>query len=261
MTGSPDPPTLVLVHGLAILRRADRMFTGLPEALAARGFRVTRALVQGDGSLAGLSRRLAERLQAIDGPLALLCHSMGGLQARQAILDDALAVRVRAIATVGSPHAGTPLARAGKLFNRAYRDLTPAARARWQEEHGEAERAAIERHRIRRLCAIARLTGPAPSPSLRAPHALLRLLDGPSDGLVPATSQAWGEVVVEASLDHLQCAMVDATQPARDRAVALWMRLAEAATDRSNRDETAAVATRPAPDEVATRTGDGERNR
>ena len=228
-----ETPTVVLVHGLAILRPAHRMFVGFQEALESRGFRTRRTFVQGDGSLDQLSGRLAEQLHRIEGPVALLCHSMGGLQARQALLDEALASRIRAIATVGTPHAGSPLARVGAIFNRAYRDLTPAARAAWEERNGEAERQAIARHHIRCLCALAVLKGPADSPELLPTQALLRLIDGPSDGLVPATSQAWGDVVCETDLDHQQCAGLDPHAQARARALALWTQLAEAACDAS----------------------------
>ena len=54
-----------------------------------------------------------ERITLVTGlPPLLLCHSMGGLAAR-AWLRDADAARVHRIVTIGTPHAGTWLARMG----------------------------------------------------------------------------------------------------------------------------------------------------
>jgi triacylglycerol lipase len=222
-------PTIVLVHGLAILREAPGMFTGLEAALVARAFEVRRTLVQGDGTLPELADRLWSQLEKIDGPLALLCHSMGGLEARTFLLDDARARRLAAIATLGSPHAGTPLVVPMTPVYRAYRDMTPAARARWEQAHGAAERAGAERHGVRLVSAIAALRRPATHMRLRATQRWLANR-GPSDGLVPADSQRFGEVLFEADLDHVECSLppgLARPEPAFDA----WVRLAEAAAD------------------------------
>lgn len=229
-----SPPTVVLVHGLAVVRRAARMFDGVPEALEQLGHRVARTLVQGDGSLEELADRLWAQLSAIDGPLALLCHSMGGLEARMLLLDEKRARRLRAIATVGTPHGGTPLAVPMARMNRAYRDMTPVARVRWNDAHAAQEACAADRHGIRLLSAVASVQGRARHLGLVPSQLLLeRLHGGGGDGLVPAAAQRWGEVAAEVDLDHAECAAFSRRDASHPRAVELWSRLAARAVARS----------------------------
>lgn len=227
---APRTPTVVLVHGLAILRRADAMFQGLAAALEQRGHKVARTIVQGDGTLEELSERLWKQLATIDGPLALLCHSMGGLQARAFLLDDARASRLNSIVTIGSPHRGVPLVTLLAPFQRAYRDLTPMNRDLWDRAHGEAERLSASRHGVRCLSVVARLDGLARHAQLVGSQALLQALEGPNDGLVAASSQRWGTTGLEVELDHLECAAIGAPYGRRDRVIEAWARMAELAT-------------------------------
>lgn len=228
---SRDAPTVVLVHGLAIVRSAARMFDGIPEELESRGHRVRRAIVQGDGSCEALSERLWRELAAIDGPLVLLCHSMGGVEARHFLLDDNRARRLRAIATVGTPHAGTPLAIPMSRFGRAYRDLTPVARAQWAERHAVEEARSAGRHEIRLLSVVAQVTGRVRHLQLLPTQILLeRLHGGPGDGLVPAVAQRWGEHAFDVALDHAECAAFSRADASWPDAIDLWCRLADIAT-------------------------------
>ena len=183
--------------------RSETMFHGVGEALAARGFRVSRTDNTGDGSLDELAGRVWSQLDRIDGPLVLLCHSMGGLQARTFLLDDNRARRLRAIATCGSPHNGTSLASIGQVFQRALRDLTPNARTIWNAKHGEAERSAAIRHGVRCVSAVAACATPPRYRRMRLPEWLLRQREGPNDGLVSASSQRWGAEALEIDLDLL----------------------------------------------------------
>ncbi len=227
-----QPPTIVLVHGLAIARRAELMFHGLVETLAARGHRAARTNVQGDGTLDELTERLWAQLEPLDGPLALLCHSMGGLQARRLLADESRARRIATVITVGTPHAGTPLAHALAPFQRAYRHLTPGARQEWEEEFGASERANVTRFGIRCLSVLAKTQGLARSPELIPTQALLSLA-GPNDGLVSAASQRWGKIAFEVDLDHVECAASDPESRHRARIVDTWVRMAGVASPRS----------------------------
>jgi pimeloyl-ACP methyl ester carboxylesterase len=231
--------TLVLVHGLAILRPADKMFSGVAEALTAKGFRVARTLTQGDGSVEELAERVWKQLALLDGPLVLLCHSMGGLQARTFLLHDQRARRIRAIATLGSPHRGTPLTHVMAPFQRAYRQMTPRARAEWERANGAAEVAGAERHGVRCLSAVASLTGRARHAQLLIPQALLQRMDGPNDGLVPATTQRWGEHAFEVDLDHIECASIAHARRAASSVLTAWVRLADMACATAPREQRA----------------------
>jgi hypothetical protein len=228
--GVSTDATIVLVHGLAIVRKADHMLTGVAEALQARGYRTARTFAQGDGSLLELAERHWQQLERIDGPLVLLCHSMGGLQARTFLLDDARARRLRGIATLGSPHAGTSLTWFMAPFQRAYRDMTPAARAAWIARHGQQERDTARQHAIRCVSAVASLSGPAHYPQMLVTQALLQGVAGANDGLVPAMSQRWAEHAFEVDLDHIECAAIAKPLRRARSSIESWIRLAELAT-------------------------------
>jgi pimeloyl-ACP methyl ester carboxylesterase len=219
--------TIVLIHGLTVVRQTENTFVGVPEALEAKGFRVRRTQVRGNGTLDALAERVWSQIEPIDGPLVLLCHSMGGLQARTFLLNDERARRIESIITVGTPHAGLPLARVAGALGQAYRDMTIAARRRWVSEHGAAEQASIRRHGVRCLSVVASLTGWAVNYRLRPTQLLIR---EPSDGLVPATSQRWEDVAFDVPLDHMECACVHPPSPRQDECVDLWVRMAESAT-------------------------------
>lgn len=226
MDPSLAPPTVVLVHGLAVTRDASRMFTGVGDALERAGFRVARTQTQGDGTLDELSERVWRQLEALEPPLVLLCHSMGGLIARTFLLDEQRAQRLRAVATVGSPHAGTPLARFAVGFGRAYRELTPGAREAWLGRYGAQEASVAGALGIRRLSAVASLSGVAPTFPLRPSQALLTRLGEPNDGLVPASSQRWGDHAFDIDEDHLRSVAYGAPS---EEANAIWLRLARLA--------------------------------
>lgn len=221
-----ERPTVVLVHGLAINRKASKMLKGVPEALAAQGHTVHRTLVQGDGTLEELADRVWQQLEPLGAPLVLLCHSMGGLQARTFLLDDRRAERLRAIATIGSPHQGTSLARAAAPFGRAYRHLTPTARRLWNDTHAEEEARSARRHGIRLLSAVAATDRPRHA-QFRVTVPLLSRLEGPNDGLVAAASQRFGTHTFDTGLDHVACSATDG----RPEEIALWSRLAACALD------------------------------
>jgi hypothetical protein len=221
--------TIVLVHGLAIVRPAKAMFTGVAEALAARGFRVARTEVQGDGHLTELAERLWPQLAKIDGPLVLLCHSMGGLESRTFLLDETRARKLRAIATFGSPHRGTSLTVPVQPFWRAYRDITRGARAEWMEKYGEIEARTAEKFGVRCLSAVASLKGRPRYWQLLPTHAWLQAAEGPNDGLVSAHSQRWGDLAFEVDLDHQECASISPPPRNARSSVDAWVRLAELA--------------------------------
>lgn len=152
MTGRP----VVCVHGVT---QDGTNLWGIRRALEARG-RPTLAV-----SLGRLGRpveayvpRLLDALRTLDAPdgFDVVAHSMGGVVLRMALAaDSALAARVRAVVTLGSPHAGTA----------ALRGLP-----RWLELADLRRRAPL-------------LTG-LPALSALAPHAAIVTVAGHRDAIV-----------------------------------------------------------------------------
>ena len=149
----------------------------------------------------------AERLVALSRELPgerinVIAHSMGGLDARYAISRLGLAQRIACLVTIGSPHRGTPLAdlplsrlAARALGVLALNDLTPRALERFNREVPDAPGVAY--------CSVvgaSRLLHT--NPLLWPTHLYLSSRCGPSDGIVPATSQRWGQVLREVEADH-----------------------------------------------------------
>lgn len=216
----PAPPRpVVLVHGLfgfdeiTIGATRHAYFKGIGPVLEQGGRRVVHARLPAMGSIAARARELAGCVRAIDSArVILLAHSMGGLDARYAVSRLGLADQVKALVTVGTPHRGTPvadlttevaarlglaraLAAAGVGLD-ALHDLTSARMARFNEEVPDA-----------RSVAYASVVGSVrrrrrANPLLLASHLWLAEREGANDGVVPAASQRWGEVLAEIEADH-----------------------------------------------------------
>lgn len=151
--------------------------------------------------------RLAETIAATAGPVVLVAHSKGGLDALSALLLPGIAERCRGFLALQSPFRGSPVAdaalgiaplrdfadstlRLAKLGDgEGLRDLTRAVREPWMEAH---EAAIAELARQVPITSLATsLEGEA---SLRE-HAYIPLARwmrglgaGPNDGLVPVAS-------------------------------------------------------------------------
>jgi len=138
----------------------------------------------------------------------LIAHSMGGLDARYAICRLGLADRVASLTTIGTPHLGTPLADLGISVLRRFRllfsalvdvdvfaDLTSESLLSFNREIGDAPQVAY-------ASVVARGERVAMNPLLWPSHIYLSECAGANDGIVPAASQRWGEVLREIVADH-----------------------------------------------------------
>src|SRR5690606_30623008 len=105
-------------------------------------------------------------------------------------------------------------------------ELTPGARQSWLARYGAQEASVAGALGIRRLSAVASLSGVAPTLPLRPSQALLTRLGQPSDGLVPASSQRWGDHAFDIDADHLRSVAYGAPS---EEANAIWLRLARLA--------------------------------
>jgi len=201
----PAQPRLpvVLAHGflgfdeIELGRNKHLYFRGIGTHLEKLGAQVYSPRVPPASSISARAQRLADLIRALPEPrVNIVAHSMGGLDARYAISQLGLGGRVASLITIGTPHLGTPLADAGHaLFGRITRllrriiDLTP----------GWSRTAALNR-------AIPSVVGKSgrlrTNPLLWPSHLYLAERSGPNDGVVPANSQAWGEVLHEIEADH-----------------------------------------------------------
>ena len=218
MPARPRYP-VVLAHGLfgfdevglGTARRA--YWKGIRAALEKDGCKVIVPRVPAVGSVADRAAALARALSEVDEKkLNVLAHSMGGLDARFAAARLGLGRRLAALVTVGTPHRGSPLADLGTdLAQRvglqrvlavagvsleAFHDLATARMARFNEEVPDVRSVAYAS--VVGVVRRKRRTNPLLVPS----YLWMRSRWGPGDGVVPASSQRWGEVLAEVEADH-----------------------------------------------------------
>jgi triacylglycerol lipase len=200
---------VVLAHGvfgfdeIVVAGRSHRYFRNISERLAGPEARFHRPGVPPWGSVAARAEKLVALLRELPGePVNVIAHSMGGLDARFAISRLGLAGRVACLVTIGTPHRGTPLVElplprlAARLLGAAaLTDLTPRALERFNVEVPDVAGVAYYS-----VVASARLLHT--NPLLWPTHLYLSARAGPNDGIVPASSQPWGEVLEVVEADH-----------------------------------------------------------
>jgi triacylglycerol lipase len=215
----PPRYPVVLLHGIfgfdeiRIGFARHDYFRGIPARLADEGWVVHRPRVSKLGSIAERAEELAAFVRGLpDRRVNLVAHSMGGLDARYAIARLGLAPRVVSLTTVGTPHLGTPVADLGEGFvgragllaalarvglrADALRDLTTARMAEFNQAVPDAGGVAYAS-----VVAVARRKRDV-NPVLLPTYLWLAEREGESDGMVPASSQRWGEVIAEIEADH-----------------------------------------------------------
>ena len=214
-------PALRLVSG----DDSTHYFRGLKSALERRGYEVHHADVAWAGSLEQRAldlRAACARILARTGAarLNLVCHSMGGLDARVMLhhswlARDGFQARIASISTIGTPHRGTVFAdlglaglpgaiaaaRALGLDLAGFADLTTAACARRNLELRAGEEASgVRFFTWASSQKLPRVFGP-----LKASWKLIAEHDGNNDGLVPVHSQLWRREYAQEQFegDHL----------------------------------------------------------
>jgi triacylglycerol lipase len=209
------PLPVVLVHGLFGFDKIARFhyFRGIAGHLSSLGCPTQAVRLPAAKSVPERARVLVDAIAALPGErFDLIAHSLGGLDARYALAKLGLADRVRSLVTIGTPHRGTPLAdlaAAGGPLALARKAIAtigvPLAAIDWLST------AALERFNadvldapnVRYACVVGGITSTAALP-LSAAHAYLKSVAGPNDGLVPVSSQYWGETLAEIDADHFQ---------------------------------------------------------
>jgi triacylglycerol lipase len=215
--GSPLP--VVLVHGLFGFDRIGvpgarfDYFRGIARHLETLGCAAHAVRLPAAASVPERARQLVSAIEALPHPrIDLIAHSLGGLDARYALTHLGLASRVRSLVTVGTPHRGTPLADLalkGPLVwaRRIVRALgVPLEALEWLGTDALAEFNAqvVDVPGVRYACVVGgmRNRDSVVPLALIPAHAYLRRVAGPNDGLVPITSQYWGETLAEIEADH-----------------------------------------------------------
>jgi triacylglycerol lipase len=205
---------IVLAHGvlgfdqIELGGKRHSYFAGVPERLRGMGIEVHRPVVPPVASVASRAEKLAEAIRALPAKkVNVIAHSMGGLDARYAIARLGLADQVASLTTIGTPHLGTPLAdlsmillgRLRGLFKRfsfeAFQDLTSERMSAFNREVADSPGVAY--------ASVVGCSDRADMhPLLWVGHLYLNECAGANDGVVPASSQRWGEVVQEVQADH-----------------------------------------------------------
>jgi triacylglycerol lipase len=214
-----DAP-IVLVHGLcgfdrlyAFRRPVRDYFPGIREHLEAAGNRVYAARVS---PTSGVARRAADLKRFIDrevptGPVHVIGHSMGGLDARYMVSRLGMEGRVRSVTTVGTPHRGSSFADWGwrrlaraivpflKLVGMPYEafiDLRTDSCRRFNEDVPDAP--GVKYFAVAGVC-----DKPWLGPEWTLPHRIVNRVEGPNDGVVSVASATWGQHTDVWAGDHL----------------------------------------------------------
>lgn len=211
---------IVLAHGwlgfdtLALPGIQGEYFRGVRQRLEREGNQVFVPRVSPVAGIRTRAEQLAEQLERIDAErLNIIAHSMGGLDARYAISRLGLAPRVASLTTLGTPHFGTPLADQSLVLGR--RSILRRMMAKLGADVDGVYDLTIER-----MLAFNAATPDLPgvhylsyvgwvNPHNGPIHRLLQpgfrfLSDkaGHNDGIVPTSSQRWGEVRGLVQADH-----------------------------------------------------------
>jgi len=215
--GAPLP--VVLVHGLFGFDRIGvpgarfDYFRGIAKHLQSLGCEAHAVRLPASASVPERARELVAAIEALPHRrIDLIAHSLGGLDARYALTHLGLASRVRSLVTVGTPHRGTPLAdlaMKGPLVwaRRIVRAVgMPMEAIEWlgTEALAKFNAQVLDVPGVRYACVVGgmRSRDSAVPLALAAAHAYLRRVAGPNDGLVPISSQYWGETLAEIEADH-----------------------------------------------------------
>jgi len=105
-------PTVVLIHGLFGFRKLLWLeyFQGVRPLYESMGLRVIAPSLPWAGSIKQRADVLAQQLETESGPLHLIAHSMGGLDARRWISCLDGASQALSLTTLATPHHGSTAA-------------------------------------------------------------------------------------------------------------------------------------------------------
>ena len=236
-SGNVQP--ILLLHGFMGFVRIFGMeyFRGIPQHLMEHGYRIHTPLVHPTASTSVRAQQILDYLDEheLPGPVHIVAHSMGGLDARYLASPSGLdqGHRILTITTIGTPHYGTRIASLA-WFSGVFRlsFLRPLSLANIRQADDETQRfyreirdskweglyeltptflrkqfnPEIVDHPDVRYFSFAGKMGGVDGAPLWAPLALqyayLRVREGPNDGLVSIDSCKWGQFVRVVPASH-----------------------------------------------------------
>jgi triacylglycerol lipase len=224
----PNPPlAVVFVHGflgferIRLARKEIRYFRGVWRRLAAAGVPLYFPALPPVGRIAVRARKLASCLDRVRAErIGLISHSMGGLDSRYLIQRLDPGRRVRFLATVATPHRGTPLAQwlmeskgiipwaSRQLILPGLAELTPHRCRRFNRV--VPDRPDVTYHAYAGRRGMAELP-----PWLRPWSRLIARQEGDNDSMVSVRSARWGEFKGCLRADHLELAGWNLYPPVR----------------------------------------------
>lgn len=112
LSAAPPTSTVVFIRGMGGFQRIAGVdyFYQVPQLYTALGARVLTPDSAPFNTIESRAAQLKARLDQTRGPLILLAHSQGGLDARWLVSRMGYAQRVRALVTIATPHHGTQIA-------------------------------------------------------------------------------------------------------------------------------------------------------
>jgi triacylglycerol lipase len=200
-----NPPTVVLIHGLFGFRKLlwIEYFHGVHQLYEEMGMRVLVPSLPWVGSIEQCAGSLAKQLENESGPLHLVAHSMGGLDARRWISCLDGGTRVASLTTLSTPHRGSAASNhicqvrsPFRMFAGAH-DLTTDKLERFNRD--TPDRPDV----IYRSYAATRPVEEQPW-LVRHYGRIIQLIEGDNDSQVSVSSAVWGEHVATLPCDHFE---------------------------------------------------------
>jgi len=198
-------PTVVLIHGLFGFSNILWLeyFQGVRPLYNSMGLRVLAPSLPWAGSIEQRARALDRQLADEPGPLHLLAHSMGGLDARYWIAHLGGADNTASLTTLSTPHHGSP---AADLVCKAYspfrlfagvRDLTTGNLKSFNTQTPDHPDI------IYRSYSAARPVTEHPW-IVRHHGRYIQQMEGDNDAQVSIRSASWGQHVTTLPCDHFE---------------------------------------------------------
>jgi triacylglycerol lipase len=112
LTAQAPRATVVLVHGMGGFKNIGPIdyFFHVPALWRGLGAKVFVAAESSFQSIEARAGQLKQQLDGVSGPLVIVGHSQGGLDARWLVSKLGYAPRVKALLTIATPHRGSPIA-------------------------------------------------------------------------------------------------------------------------------------------------------